>query len=263
MKNKKSDKSVTYFQKKPKKVGKFFVLFVFVCFFGSIIFISSALSNFLSIKNWGVFVNSVSVPAINLFCVACGEYETETAATVQSELIKDKGGAGYIYKNNQTYTVLLFGYLDKTTANNVIENNISKLENLFLLQISIPKTKIQHNKSAKDVSALTNICEISLNTFKQLQSISNSFDKGELTSNQTFNKLFNLSYEIDKVIKSFEKQSMLVNSETYNFLLANAKNIFSKVNNLILNTSKQYLSCSIKYVALDVLFIGVSWHFCY
>ena len=92
MKNKKSDKSVPYSRKKQNKVGKFFILFVTSCFFISIIYISSALSNFLSIKNWGVFVSSASIPAINMFCVGCGEYETENSALVQSELVKEKGG---------------------------------------------------------------------------------------------------------------------------------------------------------------------------
>lgn len=258
MKKQNSDERLTYLRKKNKKTGKIFILFVFACFFTSLIFISSALANLLCIKNWGLFVKSASVPAVTIYCVASGQFETENSAIIQSELIKEKGGAGYIYKNGETFTVLLFAYLNQATAQKVIENNSDKVADLFCLTIETSQTKIQHNKSAKDISSLTNICQLPLNTFKKLQAISNSFDGGELTSSQTFNKLFSLSYEIENVIKNFESQSLLVSSENYNMLLEKAKNIFSKVNNVILNSSKQSLSCNIKHVALEVLFVGES-----
>lgn len=261
MKNENSYKTLTKFKRKNKKVGKIFILFVFACLFGSIIFISSVISNFLCIKNWGLFVNSVSIPTVNLYCIAVGEFENENLALTQSELIKEKGGAGYIYKNNQTFTVLVSGYLDKKTCQDVIEKNNLIVENLTCLEITISKTHIAHNRAKSEVSNLTDICNIALNTFKKLQEISNGFDSGELSSNQTYNQLFDLSYQIDAVISNFKTQSLLTSSENYDLLLSRAKNIFSKINNLILKTSKQQLSSEIKYCALDVMFVNASWHF--
>ena len=237
------------------KAGKFFILFVFCCFFTSLVLLASVLSNVLSISNWGLF-NTVSVEANTMYCVCYGEYETENSATIQSEYIKTKGGAGLIYKNGETYTILLSGYLDKQTCQNVYDKNIENFDKLHQVTISLSSNDIQHTKSTKNITSLENIVNLPLTTFKTLQEICNSLDGGHCTSHQAYNQLFNLAYNINNVIQDFENSSMLTSKQDYDNLLLTAKNIYSKINSLILNTAKSDLSWKIKYYGLDIILLA-------
>ena len=244
-----------YKRKKSAKAGKIFIIFVFGCFFTSLVFLASVLSNVLSISDWGLF-NTVSVEANTLYCVTYGQYETENSAIIQSEYIRTKGGAGLIYKNGETYTILLSGYLDKQTCQKVYDKNIENFDKLHQLSISLSSENIKHSKSTKNISSLENIVKLPLTTFKRLQEICNNLDGGHCTSQQAYNQLFNVSYDINNVIQDFEKSSMLTSKQDYDSLLQTAKNIYSKVNNLILSTAKSDLSWKIKYYALDIILLA-------
>lgn len=255
MKSHKKNNDILYRRKKTK-IGKGFILFIFVCFLTSIIFLASALSNILSVNVFklGIFSNAVSISQTTLYCIAFGDYESEEAAVVQSEYIKSKGGAGLIYKNAESYTILLSAYLSQQACNNVYDKNIEIFKELNKVNISLNKEKIQHNKT-KDVSVLNNIIQLPISTFNTLHEITNSYDGGLITSHETYNLLFNLSYNINSAIEEFKNSSMLTSEENYNKLLQQANNIYSKVNNLILNTSKSELGWKIKYCSLDVILL--------
>ena len=255
MKSSKTNTTLPNFKKKNKKMGKFFILFVFFAFFASIIMLSNVFATFLNVKNIGIFANNVNSNAINLYCVAYGEYESEKSATVQADYLKQKGGAGFIYKLDNCYTILLSAYLDENVCKKVFNNNKDNFDKLNTQKITLSKTNYKYNKVNTDVKPLKEIIDVKLNVFKTLCEISNSFDSGQMLSSEVYNKLFNLSYSVNSKIENFKNSSSLTTLSNYNQLILNAQNVYSKLNNFILSTPKAQLSSSLKYCAIDIILL--------
>ena len=258
MKSSKTNTNLTKFNKNNKKIGKFFILFVFFAFFSSIIMLSNVFAKFLNVKNIGLFAENVNASSQNIYCVAYGSYETENSATIQAEYLKEKGGAGYIYKIGNSYTILLSAYLDETSCKNVYDKNIDNFENLHIEKLKTTKSNISYNKTTNNVKPLKDIINLKIDVFKNLHDISNKLDAGEIISQNAYNQLFNLSYDVNKKIENFKETSMLTSSSSYNTLIKDAENIYSKLNTLILNTPKNQLSPSIKYYSLDIILLNES-----
>ena len=66
------------------------------------------------------------------YVVAVGEYADEREAVVQATVIRAGGGAGYIYENNNVYSVALATYLSKDEAKAVSEKN----EGSFICEVT-------------------------------------------------------------------------------------------------------------------------------
>lgn len=256
MKSKKTNRNLTKFNKKSTNIGKFFVIFVFFCFFLSIILLSNVFATLLNVKNIGLFATNINTDNVNLYCIAFGDYETEQSAQYQSELLKKKGGAGFIYKTNQNYTILLSGYLDEKSCDEVLNKNKDNFEQLHIQKISIPKTNYSYRKTTTNIQPLKDIVNLNIETFNCLHNISNKYDSGELLSSKVYNELFNLAYDINTKIENFKSNSMLTSENNYIKLIKQAENIYSKVNSLILNTSKNELSQNIKYCYLDIILLS-------
>ena len=261
MKKLKISQNLTNFKKNNKNIGKFFILFVFFSFFLSIILLSNIFARFLNVKNLGFFASNVNASSISVYCVAFGNYETEQSAFIQAEYLKEKGGAGFIYKIDNSYTVLLSGYLDKAKCNEVLKKNVDNFDKLHMVEIVTPKTNYSYNGATTNIEPLKEIINLKLDTFNSLHDISNKYDSGEFLSSKTYNELFTLAYNINNKIESFKKASMLTNSISYKSLIMDAENIYSKVNSLILSTEKNKLSQSIKYCSLDIILLNASWLF--
>lgn len=253
MKTSKTNTILTKINKKNKKIGKFFVLFVFFSFFLTIILISNVFANFLNVKNFGLFSENVNAKSHTFYCLAYGNYESENSALIQADYIKQKGGAGYIYKIGNSYTILLSAYLDENSCKNVYETNKNNLD-IHIEKLSTQKTNYSYNKTT-DISSLKDMINLKLDVFNALHEISNKFDAGEYLSQKVYNELFNLTYEVNQKIETFKNTSMLTSSIDYNNLIMEAQNIYSKLNTLILNTPKNNLSQNIKYYALDIILL--------
>lgn len=258
MKKLKTNPNLTKNSKINKKIGKFFILFVFFSFFITIILFSNIFARFLNVRNLGFFATNVNSNSTSVYCIAFGNYETEQSAIIQAEYLKEKGGAGFIYKTDDGYTVLLSGYFDKAVSNEVLKKNIEIFEQLHIVEIVLPKTNYSYNGTTTNIAPLKNIINLKIDVFNALHEISNKYDSGELLSSKVYNDLFALAYEINTKIENFKNSSLLTSANSYNNLIRDAENIYSKVNSLILNTEKSKLSQSIKYCSLDIILLNAS-----
>ena len=254
---------MTILTEKNKKTGKIFIIFVFLSFFASLILISNVFAKVLNVNILFASNAKVNSSSYSVYCICYGSYETENSALMQTEYLKSKGGAGFIYKFSENYSVILNAYLDKNVCKGILDKNTENFDNIHMETINISKSNYNFNKANLNTKPLKEIISLPLDIFNELHNLSNKYDSGEYLSSRIYNELFKLAYNINSKIENFKNKNNLINLKNYNQLLLNAQNIYSKVNNLILNTPKSELSQSIKYTSLDVLLINVSWHFIY
>lgn len=160
------------------------------------------------------------------FYFLCNSKTTTKAQAVNEAIIaRNRAGAGYIIKNNNTYSVALIAYPEKKVA----EEKTKSIENSFVEKISINMDK---DKITVDITNLAcNIYDLAM-----------EFDKGEININEVVCSLENMKLKF--LMKHREDDE-----KTHKVIIALDKAIYS---------NKADMSFKLKYTEVELLLIAKS-----
>ncbi len=127
--------------------------------------------------------------------------------------IKQKGGAGFVFKKEEQYYILASAYENENDAIKVRDKLGDDKIDSEIVEIDIGEIKIDMNFSSAEKITMTN----SINLFKEI-----------------FKKLYNISIELDTSIKSLTECKLLVNEER-NYIDEIKKSFDNSFNNKLNN----------------------------
>lgn len=134
-----------------------------------------------SVSNLGNSSGVVTAPAIDYFAVQSGEYSTIEEATLQSQRVREIGGAGYVYKKDLTYKVLVSVYEKQEDAESVVSKISDTLPRAEVVTLKSPEIVMDYNLNEQDSKCLSDALNVFHSIFSKLYSISTSFDLDETT----------------------------------------------------------------------------------
>lgn len=199
---------------------------------------------------------SITLSGGKLYSLQVGVFGDSSNAQALSDNIKNKGGAGYIYDDDQNYRVLIAGYKTEDDAKSVKDRLLSD-QNMETKLFIIDSEEVVFNVSAeKDTlanikNAISNIgkCE------EFLLELSISFDKKEKTIEQTTESLNQLKDDTQSILSLVDKTNVNVDNNIITAIVDYYEGIDSMLDGLISKTSELELSSSIKggYIEAAVL----------
>lgn len=102
------------------------------------------------------------------YCVCAGAYEDLTLARSSAELVKSRGGAGYVIAGEELNDVVLAVYANKEEAENVLGNAASGGSYIKEISISEIKTDWADKALREDISEALGYFDIVFDKFKNL-----------------------------------------------------------------------------------------------
>ncbi len=147
--------------------------------------------------------NKTSVEQDAYFMIAIGGYKDLTIARQSAELIKAKGGAGYVI-NGENIEIIYAVYKDENVANKVLEN--LKDKGAYVKKIDIAKSKLSWcDKDMKDdvknAIAHYDLC------FETLYNVSTALNNNEMTISDANIKIKVLRVQIEEIKSNFYEMS--------------------------------------------------------
>ncbi len=141
----------------------------------------------------------ISVPNINYYAVQSGEYDTIEEATMYSQRVRELGGAGYVYKKDLTYKVLVSAYENEKDAKSVLGKISSSLPNAEVIVLKSPKIVMEYNLDDADKKCLQDALNLFHSVFTKLYSVSVSYDLGDTTFAMAKLSMVELQKEFESV----------------------------------------------------------------
>jgi len=154
---------------------------------------------------------------VSCYLLCAGNFADLSSATILSESIKMKGGAGYIYKNNN-YNVIISIYFEDKKAKTVQNTLLDKGETVSIITISLPAVThglLEDNENERIKGSIVAVS----NTVNTVYEISNGFDTGALSRRAVKQELQKLNeelvneYEKNNVMEIFKKDKLKVFNE--------------------------------------------------
>ena len=142
---------------------------------------------------------TITAPAINYYALQSGEYETIEEATMYSQRVRELGGAGYVYKKELSYKVLVSVYENENNAKSVLEKISSSLPNAEVIVLKSPKIVMEYNLDDTDKKCLQDALNLFHSVFTKLYSISISYDLGDTTFAMAKLSMVELQKEFESV----------------------------------------------------------------
>lgn len=229
---KRYDAYANYYYKYNKK-GKFKtkLLTIIFCLFTImvLVFFSISFSNFLTISKI-VNVNSNYIyENKTLYALSLYSTSNKAEANTYSSNIKKQGGAGYVYKNNNSYYVLSSIYKSSGEANKV-KNNLQESEvNSEIIKIDIPAINFKASLTTNSSKILSEGVGLFYNNYLDLYNLSVEFDKQNIDTIKAKSKINDIYNQNQKTIQNFNNHF----NQSTNVYILYVKIYLNKLNNNI------------------------------
>ena len=233
--------------KKPmkKQLKLILIFFLTIVIFASVFFISTFLSDALSVGNISnrlVYGDTkITRKAHNYYAVTLGEYNDFNEATAVATGSTIRGASGYVWQDG-SYFVIGSIYQNYNDANSVLENIKNNGYTVNVKEIQIPKINVSlDNYESKEVKLVSNALDFIDNTITTLYGYSVSFDKSETNNFAISSAVSSLRGDCKTHISNL--QALSRNSfvqETQNTLIKLDENLNSTILKTIDNSTTNY-----------------------
>ena len=137
---------------------------------------------FASLGGTGV---KIILSAEEIHAVCFGEFESEASALRNAAVLRQRGGAGYVYLDKK-YFVLAVGFRESKDAQSVAAKSAASNETAGVIKLASPKAVINFEGTAKQGAAVKRMLDLFPLTFDGISELSLSLDRGLLTQNDVF-----------------------------------------------------------------------------
>jgi hypothetical protein len=166
---------------------------------------------------------SVDAEDQTYYLLQSGVFENEQNATDAAAAIKKRGGAGYIFKDNEKNKVILSAYKTENDAKSV-KDSLLKTENIttYIFNIKLQGLNFSITASNGQAQALKEGIALPAECINKLMELSVKFDKGESIEDgiqQLKTNCISIRDQMNAVIKDDEKNQAIVQFKEYIALL--------------------------------------------
>ena len=124
--------------------------------------------------------NVVTAPSISYYAIQEGEYDTIEEATLHSQKVREIGGAGYVYKKDLIYKVLVSVYEKENDATNVLNKIKGVLSDAKVIVLQSPQIVMDYNLEEADSKCLEDVLNLFHNVYSKLYALGVGYDSGEI-----------------------------------------------------------------------------------
>lgn len=153
----------------------FSVVFCLVVF-GLMITMADFFSSLITVGGFSFVNDNITFAEYKVYAVCTSSHQEKLLASEFCETIKQQGGAGYIYINENLYYIVAGMYETESDANKVLNNIIAGKPEATIIEIKIPAITISNNLSAQEKNTLNGCLGVFKNAYKKLYDISVSLD---------------------------------------------------------------------------------------
>ena len=174
------------------------------------------------------------------YVVAVGEYADEREAVVQATVIRAGGGAGYIYENNNVYSVALATYLSKDEAKAVSEKN----EGSFICEVTADFNALYDASS--DDAVISRVVGDVASALRELSERSADYAANEASAADTLNAVTavrNSLYATKEYLYSVKADAELVDD-----LLTLVEPVFQGAEAVVMDNHSDELAAAMRYI---------------
>lgn len=191
--------------KRKKKMPKFFKFILWT----SVIFIMCVCGLYISrlIPNIAGINTNLLVASKQVYAVSGGQFEDYNTAFVFSETIKKQGAAGYVYKQEKVYYVLLGGYPKKEQALKVIENLSYDGIDTNLVTLSFFGLSINLSVDKAEKATIKTATNMFYTCYEKLYEYSLDYDKNLLSKGEVLNSIDQLKSQVNEAKRSLKTSS--------------------------------------------------------
>lgn len=229
---------------KPKKsLPKVFKILLFLC----LIFATICAGVFLSglIPNIAGINTNLIVKNRQIYAVSGGEFEDYNTAIVFSETLKKQGGAGYVFKTENAYNVLLSAYPKKEDALTVIENLSQEGVDTFLVTLNYQSLSMSLECENDEKKIIKNACNSFFDCYDSLYTLSLDYDRNSYSKGEILNQIEDLKTDIEKNKKLLKTSNQNISQASLVYLKLYLDEMVEVVDNLL--NCKENFSAEIKY----------------
>ena len=176
----------------------------------------------------------IQLPRLNLYCVELNKYDSVTQATRQSEDIRKKGGAGYIFEEADKYRLLVSGYVTQQQALSVAENQADDKYAPAVFLISSGSVSFRVSCPSQSFDILQEACNYFAQLVYSLVDQAIQLEKQEISIAALKIKYSSIAAELEGIVKKLESISSSHDDRLINELL-------TLYNNSLLQTKKIFL----------------------
>lgn len=238
-----------------KRANKFFVLLFSVVCVVICVLLANLLSSAITVSESGANAQTTTFSGYSVYAISLGAYTSKSSAESNCEEIMKKGGAGYVFKEDNVYHVLASAYEKENDAKLVQENLTESGISSTILKISIGEVSLAEVSSSSQKKSFLNSLAILKNCYLNLYDISVSLDTNSIDETKAKIKLIEEKSTLEKQIENLSKGNSAIDGIYYQTI----KNTYLEIENQ-LTLLKEYeningisLSAKIKHEYINVL----------
>lgn len=200
--------------------GKIFVLLLSLACIAVCVLLASVLSSAITVS--GTSSNS-SYDGFEIYAISVGSYTSKQAAQATEEDVMQRGGAGYIYKKNELYYVLVSAYERENDAKLVKENLAASNNACTIIKIEIAAPDLSKASSTSQAKAFLSALGEIKNSVLKLYDVSVALDTKAIDETKAKIQIIEIKGNLEKEFEKLSRGSNAVDGIYYQTI----KNTFS------------------------------------
>jgi len=185
------------------KKRKVFFPIVFVVLFVALCAMGSGLINGVVQVSSSISPNAISLSNMNYYAVNTGSFSSVELASEVATKIKNLGGAGYVYKHNGEYNVLMYVYSSREDAISVSQKVTEQGFNPSILTLECGAKNYAYNLSSDDRQTFINAINSFDSIYSQLYKITNNYDSKQTTISASRLELITMQKDFERMYTKF------------------------------------------------------------
>lgn len=185
------------------KLGKIFTFAFGLVTFGLMLTMADFFSSLITVGGFSFSNDNINQNEYKLYAVYTNSYQEKILASECCEQIQRQGGAGYIYMNESSYTVIAGMYENETDAKKVLSNIIEKKPDANIMTITIPQITINSNLTQQEKATINASITLFKNVYKKLYDISISLDTAVVNEVKARLEVNEICSNTQKVLNDF------------------------------------------------------------
>jgi hypothetical protein len=220
-----------------------------------VVIIADLTSTYLTTGSFSIIPNNKCIlQEKNYYAIQLNSFKTKEDAITFSKSVQSRGGAGYIYKDNE-YLVFASMYNNLEKANEVCDNLKSSGESAPIFEFKVNKIEYNINLKNSDKDCLSNAINLFDETFNDLFQMITELDTGNTTFSQTNLNLNSLYGNLENKESSFEKSFSLSTNTQILILKSKLGLLINSVNSMIdPSITKDQLSYLLKLNSINIVY---------
>jgi hypothetical protein len=220
-----------------------------------VVIIADLASTYLTTGSFSIIPNNKCVlPEKNYYAIQLNSFKTKEDAITFSKSVQSRGGAGYIYKDNE-YLVFASMYNNLEKANEVCDNLKISGESASIFEFKVNRVEYNISLKSSDKECLSNTINLFDDTFNDIFQIISELDTGNTTFSQTNLNLNSLYSNLQNKESTFEKSFSLSTNTQILILKSKLALLINCVNSMINpNITKDQLSYLLKLNCINIIY---------